>query len=575
MYAVAFDTETKGLGWWREDEQAFLATWADADGTYAADLSDGAQVRRFRAAIDRADIIIGHNLKFDVHQIRYTLGFDPIAGKIVADTETLFRLLHPEYVLHGLKPLAELRLGDRSRDPEEAIKEMGKSLGLNMSKQNMTPQAYYIIYQAYPKIMTDYALADARFTYDLWALAMEELENADPRIRPLYELEMRVMQVLLTAEEYGVATDQHQCAALKIEYQTERAAVREELVEAFGETALGGEGSEAAMIEALLSMGVPLTEVTDSGKLATNKRALQPFAKDFPILEQLFELRRLDRFLSTYIGAIEGNDVIHTNFSSIGAWTGRMACRSPNMQNFPKRAGKEVRSVLVPRPGCAFVVMDFESIEMRLLAHYLGDEGFRQMVVERDSHAWMASQIWGGVPEDYAKGGPQEHLRNLAKNILFAITYGAGGPRVQAMLLDAGMDVSVGRAKEIASVIKKSLPGYYKLMKRIRRKIEDVGYVNTILGRKNPVKKDKSYVGLNALIQGSAADVMKLAWVKIDEIEGAHPVLVVHDEAVVECAIEDAERIRDAMVDAMEHCIEISVPLSVSASITTESYAAA
>lgn len=576
MHAVAFDTETRGFDWWDEDHRAFLATWADADGTYAADLSDPVQVGRFTAAIGEADVIIGHNLKFDVHQVRHTLGLDTIGGRAIHDTDTMSRLLHPEGASgsgfgHGLKPLATLYLRADASDPEEAIRAMGKELGLNMGRTNMTHAAYHLIYQAYPSVMTEYAMADARYTYDLWDKWRQEMTG---QVGDLYSMEMEVMRLLLEAEEYGIQTDQVMCAKLKRQYKAERNEVHARLATELGDDALGGTGSEQALIEALLSIGVPLTQMTNSGdQLATNKYALQPFVKDFPIIEDLFELRRLDRFLSTYIGAIEGQDVIHTSFQPIGAWTGRMSCRSPNMQNFPKRAGKEVRSVLVPREGCAFVVYDFESIEMRLLAYYLGDPDFRRLVVERDSHAWMASNIWGGVPDDFAKDGPKQDLRNLAKNMLFAITYGAGGPRIQAMLLDAGQQVSIERAREIIAVIKRNLPGYYKLMKRIKEKITSVGYVNTILGRKQPVSKDKAYVGLNAIIQGSAADVMKLAWVNIGKIPECHQVLVVHDEAVVECPNEVIYKVMTAMEEAMTTAIDIDPPMSVSGGWTTESYA--
>lgn len=576
MKAVAFDTETKGFDWWRPEQQAFLATWADSDGTYAADLSDKAAVGRFITALEEADVIIGHNLKFDVHQVRYTLGFDPIKAKRVADTDTMSRLLYPEGASgsgfgHGLKPLATKHLNADAADPEDAIKAMMKEIGVKKSDT----ASYYEVYRAYPSVMTEYALADARYTYDLWAKWFPLFE-ADPRLMALFELEMEVMQRLLEAEEHGIQTDQTRCAELKREYEAQRRIVYDKLARELGEEALGGEGSKNALVEALLGIGVPLTETSDNGELTTSKFALQPFANEFPIIEDLFEYRRLERFLSTYIGAIEGNDVIHTSFQPIGAWTGRMACRSPNMQNFPKRAGKEVRSVLVPRAGHSFVVCDFESIEMRLLAYYLGNHEFRKLVVDRDSHAWMASQIWGGVPDDYAKDGPQDHLRSLAKNMLFAITYGAGAPRIQSMLLDAGMEVSKGRAKEIISVIKKNLPGYYKLMKRIRHKIETVGYVNTIMGRKNPVSKEKAYVGLNALIQGSAADVMKLAVVKLcEEAEkyGGRFVLVVHDEAVVEVPTGQAEVCLEAVRSAMVSCIVVDPPLSVSGHYTEVSYA--
>lgn len=579
MRAVAFDTETRGFRWWDKREAAFLATWADCDGEYWADLSDDRQVRCFRAAIDAADIVIGHNLKFDVHQVRYSLGFDPIDGKIIADTDSMSRLLHPEGASgvgfgHGLKPLASIYLDPNATDSEEAMKEMGKQLGLPMSRQSMKVGTYFEIYRAFPDVMLRYALNDARYTYDLWDKWRKQIVGNE-----LYELEMYVLRSLIESEERGIYTDQAQCAALKKEYSKQQRECYDRVATELGEQALGGEGSESALIEALLMIGVPLTERTESGKLATNKFALQPFAKEFPVIEDLFELRRLERFLSTYIGAVEGNQVIHASFQPIGAWTGRMACRSPNMQNFPKKAGKEVRSVLVPREGYAFVAIDYSGIEERLLAYYLNDPGYKELVMSRDPHAYMADYLFGGGIENYLKGGPNDVLRDLSKNMKYAITYGAGRFRLQSMMLDAGIEATEAEAATKVSQIKAALPNYYYLTGRIKKKIQAVGYVNTILGRKQPVSKDKAYVGLNALIQGSAADIMKLGWravcEAIKDIEGATAILVVHDEAVVECLIEDAERVKELMMDAMLNCIDLGddLKLAVSASITTTSYA--
>jgi DNA polymerase-1 len=205
-----------------------------------------------------------------------------------------------------------------------------------------------------------------------------------------------------------------------------------------------------------------------------------------------------------------------------------------------------VRSVFVPREGYSFVVCDYDSIEIRLLAYYMGNEAYRELVAHNDPHAWMASKIWGGDPADYAKGGPNDKKRGLAKNILFAICYGAGAPRVMNMLLDAGMPASREEAKQLIATIKKSLPGFFKLNKRIRDKIESVGYVETLFGRKQIVRPDKAYVGMNALIQGSAADVFKAGVVAVDKAIAewdAHPILFVHDEIVLEAPTEHADEI--------------------------------
>lgn len=574
MKVVAFDTETKGLDWFNPDQQAFLATWADADGEYWADLSDEAQVLQFRQAIDEADVVVGHNLNFDVHMVRATLGFDPMEGKVPHDTDLMSRVLYPEGQRkgerggHGLKNLAKVYLRTDAADPEEAIKEMGKQIGLKTMRQT---GAYYEVYRAYPDVMREYAVADARYTYDLFEKFSEHVGD----LKRIYELEMKVMPILNRAEQRGTRTDQAEVKRLKDKFEAEKAEVYAYLSSELGEQALGGEGSEEALIEALLKIGVPLTRKTDTGKLSTSTWALAEFEKDFPQLKALQELRRLERFLTTYLGAIEGQEVIHPSFMQCGAWTGRMSCRRPNMQNWPQRAGKEVRAVLIPREGHSFVVCDFDTIEIRLLAYYLNDPDFCQMIAEgHDAHAWMAAQIWGGEPHDWRKDGPKaegEVSRKTARHTLFAIAYGAGARRVADM---NGMTQE--QAKALISKIKASLPNWWKLQRRLKGKIETLGYVNTMFGRKQVVNKDKSYVGLNALIQGSAADIMKQGLVNVDQAVtpfGGTVLLVVHDEVVVEVPTENADEVLRLTEQALVAAADFSPGLAVSGSVVHTNYA--
>lgn len=588
MSAVAFDTETKGFAWWKREEQAFLVTWADATGEWWADLSepDSAQVRRFIEAIKSADVVIGHNLKFDLHQIRATLDFDIEAlDKRLEDTDLMSRVLYPEGQNkgsrggHGLKNLAMVYLRVDAKDPEAAIKEMAKNLGMRTIRR---VGAYYDVYRAYPNEMVTYAVADARYTFDLYDKWLSKA--TDDRV---YQMERRVMPILIEAERVGIATDQARVQQFKHDFSAARDELYDRLLTEFGEKALTArkdwdddwEDNEESenLAEALIKIGIPLHERTKTGKLSTRKFALQEFETDFPIITDLFEYRKLERFLSTFIGAVDGVDIVHPNFSQIGAWTGRMSSRSPNMQNWPKRAGKEVRSVFVPRPGMAFLVYDYEGIEERLLAYYLGDPGYRELAAHYDPHAWLAAQIWGGEPEQYMKGTNLAIThRQPAKNIKYAITYGAGKKRVAAMLRDAGFPSSEDDAAEFISKVKAALPNYYHLTKhRIEPKIKSVGYVNTITGRRNPVNKDKAYVGLNALIQGSAADIFKLGVIAVNEAVsplGGIPLLFVHDEIVVEVPLEHAEQAGALTEKALVGAWDLNPPLSVEGSIVTTNY---
>ena len=351
---------------------------------------------------------------------------------------------------------------------------------------------------------------------------------------------------------------------------------------------------------------MPLTETTKTGKISTSRFALGRFEADHPVVADLFEYRRYVRFLNTYIGPMDGREVIHPSFHQCGAWTGRMSCSRPNMQNWPQRAGKEVRSVLVPREGYSFVVCDYDQIETRLLAYYLGDRDFRKLIDDGfDAHAWVAAQIWPEVGdyEYFCKGAPGEEgeqSRKTARHTEFAIVYGAGAYRVNSMnpWMDPGPywdenhpAIRIARAegrswpktgyqyheaRDLIRKIKSSLPGYTALQQRVTRKIKRDGYVSTIMGRKNPVNPDKAYVGINALIQGSAADIMKQGLVNVNAAVsglGGVPVLVVHDEVVVEVPTENDAECLDLTKAAMLAAYPLSPRLGVSGSVTDKSYA--
>lgn len=577
MTTIAIDSETRGLDFHDPAHRAFLITWADESGQYSADVDDPAGVERFKAALDAADTVVLHNAKFDAHQIREAIGVDILAGKAVHDTDLMSRVLFPENARsgrggHGLKNLSKVYLRADADESEKAIEDAAKAIGLRTLKQT---GAYYDVWRAYPELMERYAVNDARFTYDLYERFKPELNG----LADIYDLEMKVLPILLRAEQRGIKTDQEAALRLKRQYETEQRELHTYLESELGPQALGGEGSEEALIGALTSIGVPLLKKTSSGKIATDKYTLQEFESDFPQVTALLEYRRVERFLTTYIAAVQGREVVHTNFNQCGAYTGRMSANRPNMQNFPKRAGKEVRSVFVPREGHVFVVADYEGIELRLLAYYLGDRGFRDLVGsdEYDPHAWVAAQIWGGEPREYGKGTPKESThRGPAKNILYAITYGAGRKRVARMLRDAGLPSSENDAAAVISKIKASLPGYYSLTKRVRAKVESHGYVNTVMGRRNPVNRDKAYVGLSGLIQGSGADIMKQGLVNADAAVqplGGIPLLVVHDELLVEVPRENAEEAQRAVDDAMCAAYPLDPPLSVESHICEKSYA--
>lgn len=573
MKIIAFDTETKGLDWFDENQRAFLGSWADANGEYHADLSKEAGRREFLDALKSADILVAHNMPFDVHQVRETLGYDiRTSGKVLHDTDLMARVAWPggqDRPSYRLKDLAEVYLDDDSKKDEEHIVKMGKSIGVTLKGPNADIGGFYDVWRAYPEVMEKYARTDARLTYDLHDILVDILED-----HPSWELEKAVQPTLIKAESIGVRLDRERVKELDEEYARQNEVSKQRLLaQGCPPNALEGKGSGEVMEKWLTEdMGIPLYRKTKEGKLQVNKFALAEFEEDYPVLEVLSDYKTTSKFLSTYTGPMKGRDVIHTSFGQSNAWTSRMSSYRPNMQNIPKRAGKEVREVFVPREDHAFVVSDYDSIEVRLLAHYLGKESYRSLIREGlDPHAWMAAQIHGGTPEDFSKDGPNDDKRSAAKNTLFAIVYGAGAPRVSDM-----NKITKEEARELIARIKGALPGYHRLNGRIRKKVRVDGFVTTITGRKNPINPEKAYVGLNGLIQGSAAGIMKQGLINAQrslEPLGGTPLLVVHDELLTEVPIENAEQAQQEQDKALVSAYDLDPPLEVTSSIVTTNYA--
>jgi len=335
--------------------------------------------------------------------------------------------------------------------------------------------------------------------------------------------------------------------------------------------------------------------------------ALEPFVKEYPIIESYIDYETCRKFLSTFIEPMVDQDVVHTNFGQCQAWTGRMSSWKPNLQNLPTRSASKrpIRSMFIPREGHSFVVMDYDSIEIRIFAHYANDQAFRDDITNgRDINAWMAAEIANdGRPEtSFGKGTPGEAERALAKRTTYGTLYGLGGrglttkepgrfdpgphfgpahPKVVAAQAagrgwpQAGYQYQ--EARDFLSKIKRLLPGFHKLNKRVKATVESRGFLNTLYGRKQVVSREKAYVGMNALIQGTAADLMKLGLINVAEAIkpfGGNVLLIVHDEVVVEVPTEHAQECADAVIAAMKAATDKLDPaLEVSGSVVESNYA--
>ena len=550
-YTIALDTETTGFNWHGED-RPFLATVSDydRDWLYYLPLSEDDDVPdqqdQLRAAILEADALIFHNATFDILMLvaAGVVSLDEILDKEIHDTEILARVVNSREPNYRLKSLAAKYVDAAAADEQDAVKDVLVSMGLirKPDQRSIPDGAYYQAWRSAPTVLEEYAIKDTRITYDLYYALRERASEDDLRV---YEMERGLIPIFAHMEYWGIGIDEDRVADLLGLHTVEWELSRERLHE-YNDNEPFDPNSRDELLPYLEGLGINLTAKTDSGEIRVDKGVLARYT-DEPGVQELLDYRAHEKLLTTYLRPLHGSDVAHPRFIQIGAWTGRMSCRTPNFQNIPVRSGPEMRSMIVPRPGNVFAVADFSSIELRILAYYMNDDGLWDIINNGDPFIWLGSEIYGTTDIEQ-----WPTTRQALKNGFYAMTYGAGGPKL-AQTIGGGMTAEEGR--ELRKSMENALgPAYSTLWRRIRKAVTGRGYVKTLLGRTQYVPKDKAYVGLNALIQGSSADVMKVAMARTAknlEPVGAFPVLVVHDELVVETPTDRGDKTLDILMDSM------------------------
>ena len=550
-YTIALDTETTGFQWHGED-RPFLATVSDydRDWLYYLPLSEDDDVPdqqdQLRAAILEADALIFHNATFDILMLvaAGVVSLDEILDKEIHDTEILARVVNSREPNYRLKSLAAKYVDAAAADEQDAVKDVLVSMGLirKPDQRSIPDGAYYQAWRSAPTVLEEYAIKDTRITYDLFYALRERASEDDLRV---YEMERSLIPIFAHMEYWGIGIDEDRVADLLGLHTVEWELSRERLHE-YNDNEPFDPNSRDELLPYLEGLGINLTAKTDSGEIRVDKGVLARYT-DEPGVQELLDYRAHEKLLTTYLRPLHGSDVAHPRFIQIGAWTGRMSCRTPNFQNIPVRSGPEMRSMIVPRHGNVFAVADFSSIELRILAYYMNDDGLWDIINNGDPFIWLGSEIYGTTDIEQ-----WPTTRQALKNGFYAMTYGAGGPKL-AQTIGGGMTAEEGR--ELRKAMENALgPAYSTLWRRIRKAVTGRGYVKTLLGRTQYVPKDKAYVGLNALIQGSSADIMKVAMARTAknlEPVGAFPILVVHDELVVETPTDRGDKTLDILMDSM------------------------
>ena len=392
-----------------------------------------------------------------------------------------------------------------------------------------------------------------------------------------YEIELPLCAVLYRMECAGVAIDQKQLEQFGIMLSERIRACEEQIY-----SCAGGEfniNSTKQLGEILFDkLGLPPVKKTKTG-YSTNSDVLEKLKDKHPIIPAIVDYRMLSKLKSTYADGlmkVVGPDGrIHTTFQNMVTATGRLSSTEPNLQNIPVRTdlGAEIRKMFVPEPGCVLVDADYSQIELRVLAHIAGDAALQQAFRSgMDIHTATASQVFGVAPEAVT---PLQ--RRNAKAVNFGIVYG-----ISEFSLAEDIGVSRWEAREYIDSYLANYCGVRDYMKRVVAQAREQGYTQTLFGRRRYIPELKSSnfnirqgaerIALNTPIQGTAADLIKLAMIRVDkalreQYPEARLLLQVHDELIVECPAEVGQAVADLVSREMEQVSLLDVPLVADAKI--------
>lgn len=415
--------------------------------------------------------------------------------------------------------------------------------------------------------------------YTVWKSAIplkQQLEAAG--MYGLYrEIEMPLIYSLYHMEKEGVKAEQ-----AKLQEYGNRLKVRivELEQEIYRDTGREFNINSPKQLGEILfdGMKLPGGKKTKTG-YSTAADVLDKLAPDYPVVQKILDYRQLTKLNSTYaegLAAYIGEDGrIHGKFNQTITATGRISSTEPNLQNIPVRMelGREIRKVFVPKEGCVFVDADYSQIELRILAHMSGDERLIEAYRSaQDIHAITASQVFH-VPLDQVT--PLQ--RRNAKAVNFGIVYG-----ISAFGLSEGLSISRKEAVEYIDKYFETYPGVKVFLDDLVSQGKEQGYVTTLYGRRRPIPELKSAnfmqrqfgerVAMNSPIQGTAADIMKIAMIAVDrELRARNMksriVLQIHDELLIETAKDETETVKEILVDKMKHAADLKVALEVEAEV--------
>ena len=385
------------------------------------------------------------------------------------------------------------------------------------------------------------------------------------------EIEFPLCSVLYRMEKEGIAIDDEQLSQFGGMLRS-RIEECEKLIFSYSEEPFNINSTKQLGALLFEKLGLPPIKKTKTG-YSTNADVLEKLKQKHPIIPAIMDYRMLTKLHSTYaeglIHAIGCDGRIHTTFQNLVTATGRLSSTEPNLQNIPVRTdlGSEIRKMFIPKEGYVLVDADYSQIELRVLAHIANDTVMRQAFINgQDVHTVTAAQVFG-VPADAVTPLQRRH----AKAVNFGIVYG-----ISEYSLAEDIGVNFYQAKEYIDNYLTNYYGVRDYMKQVVEKAREQGYTATIFGRKRYIPELKSTnfnirqgaerIALNTPIQGTAADLIKLAMIRVDaalreNFPDAKLLLQVHDELIVECPEAIADKVAELVSRQMQNVAQLSVPL--------------
>jgi DNA polymerase-1 len=444
---------------------------------------------------------------------------------------------------------------------------------LNSQASEYTAENLCLAYRvAYRTDMGEYA--DVSSLEKLAEKLAEELESAE--MTALYnDIELPLCEVLAAMEYHGVQADVGGIRSFGDKLNKQLSELTAEIYSLAGSEFNIASPKQLGKV-LFEDLGLPCKKKTKSG-YSTNADVLESLADKHPIIPLIIEYRTLSKLSSTYVDGllkqVHDDGRVHSVFKQTETRTGRISSTEPNMQNIPvrKEIGREMRKFFTAGDGCLLVDADYSQIELRVLASVCGDENMRDAFLSgRDIHTSTAAQVFN-LPEDFI----DSQMRSAAKAVNFGIIYGIG-----AFSLSKDIGVSVAEAKKYIQSYLNSFPRVTEFMDETVENAKRDGYVKTIFGRRRYIPELSATnkimqafgkrAAMNAPIQGAAADIIKLAMVKVyrrfaEEMPDARLILQVHDELILEVPEEQAERAAEILKEEMESAVNLAVPMTVDA----------